>query len=219
MRLIDTIATRLRRPDTCATVPTTDTPNGDSKPQKGGAASILITAAIILAGMIIVAVFREDINRYGVGLMESYGRDKVDIILLLLTALSCSPICLPVWQYVLVGVAMGYGVVHLAVTMAIGAALGSLITYYIGRCFGQTRWVARRFHRAADHPWIRGRSKWYVTAIMFLGTASPIPFDVLYFACGIKKYPALLLFVTCAAARFVRYVYLGYGFDFFTSWM
>jgi len=51
--------------------------------------------------------------------------------------------------------------------------------------------------------------------ILFLGTASPIPCDVFYVACGAKHYPTLLFWVTMVLARFVRYLYLGYGFLYF----
>jgi len=193
-----------------------DTSN--SKRKNGGLTSIIITAGIILAGILIVSIFKEDINKYGVQLIHRYGSEKIDVILLLITAISCSPICLPVWQYVLVGIAMGYAVLRLAMIMALGAAMGSVITYYFGRYFGKSRFISNRFPKAREHPWIHGRSKWYVSLVLFFGTASPIPFDILYFACGIKRYPFLLLFVICASARFVRYLYLGYGFEYFSFW-
>lgn len=190
----------------------------DVEGKNGGLISVLITAGIILAGIIIVAIFREDINGYGIELMHRYGSDRIDIVLFLVTAVSSSPICLPVWQYVLIGIALGYNVVRLAVIMALGSASGSLITYFFGRYFGQTGFVAKRFPGAREHPWVQGRSRLYVTLALFLGTASPIPFDILYFACGIKKYPPLLLFAACASGRIIRYLYLGYGFDFFSAW-
>jgi membrane protein YqaA with SNARE-associated domain len=54
-----------------------------------------------------------------------------------------------------------------------------------------------------------------VTGFLFLGTASPIPCDVFYAACGLKKFPWPLFWATMIGARFIRYWYLGYGFEFF----
>ena len=177
-----------------------------------GLISILITASIIIAGIVIVAIFKEDINDIGLYLIDNYGQRNIDIILFTLTAVSSSPICLPVWQYVLVGTTMGYSVPHLAAVMALGSALGSLVTYYMGRLFGNSRFFTKRFPDAGKHRWVHGRSRLYVTLALFLGTASPIPFDILYFACGIKKYPPWLLYLANTLGRLVRYIYLGYGF-------
>jgi len=192
-------------------------PSPSANKKTGGFTSIAVTVGIIIVGIAIVALFQEDINAFGMELMERYGQERIDLILFLLTAISCSPICLPVWGYVLTGVAMGYDVVHLAAVMALGSGVGSLITYYIGRYFATTKFVQKRFPTAVKHPWIEGRSRKYVTLILFFGTASPIPCDVFYLACGIKRYPALPFFIACIGGRFVRYLYLGYGFDFFSS--
>lgn len=186
-------------------------------PSKGGAVSIVTTAMIVAVGTAIVIFFQQDINRFGMGLIERYGQGSIDLVLFLITVISCSPICLPVWGYAVAGVAMGYNVVHLAVVMSVGSALGSLITYYLGYRFGQSRFVQKRFPKATEHPWIKGRSKWYVTLMLFVGTASPLPFDVLYLACGIKRYPPVIFFVANVGGRFLRYLYLGYGFALFGS--
>jgi membrane protein YqaA with SNARE-associated domain len=85
----------------------------------------------------------------------------------------------------------------------------------IGKYFSNTEWVKNRFPNIHKHPWTHGKSMKYVTLLLFIGTASPIPCDVFYVACGAKKYPTLLFWVTMVAARFVRYMYLGYGFKYF----
>ncbi len=186
--------------------------------KKGGLTSIFITVGIILMGMIVVAVFKDDINGVGEYLMTTYGEKWVDFILFALTAVSSTPLALPIWGYALVGIAMGYHVLRLAAIMAVGSATGSYVTFLLGRYFGNTGWVKRRFPNIHHHPWTHGRSKKYVTALLFLGTASPIPCDVFYVACGAKRYPSLLFWLTMIAARFVRYCYLGYGFKYFHDW-
>ena len=219
VKVNDSITTRLQRDHPEQQPRPLPVSADESSGRSGGLKSLAVTIGIILAGLVLVSVFRDDINAYGIRLMESYGRDKIEIILFLVTMISCSPICLPVWQYTLVGVAMGYSVPRLAAVMALGSAFGSVITYLMGRYFANNQWITRRFPKATNHPWVSGRSKWYVTLILFLGTASPIPFDVLYFACGVKRYPLALFLPACAAGRFVRYLYLGYGVDFFTRWL
>ena len=191
--------------------------DADKAARSSGLISVLVTAGIIVAGIVIVAIFKDDINSFGAYLLERYGRNSIDLILFALTALSSSPLCLPVWQYVLIGTAMGYHVIRLAIVMALGSALGSLITYYMGRYFSNSRFFKKTFPNADRNHWIQGRSKLYVTIALFLGTASPIPFDILYFACGIKKYPAFLLYIVNTGGRLVRYIYLGYGFYYFSG--
>jgi len=181
--------------------------------------SIAITAGIIIMGMIITAIFADKINSFGQGLMQTYGQTWVDVILFLLTAISSTPLAFPIWGYVLVGVAMGYNVIHLAAVMAVGSATGSFVTFLLGRYFGKSAWVKKKFPKLREHPWAKGRSRWMVTLFLFLGTASPLPCDVFYAACGAKRYPPMLFWVTMIAARFVRYIYLGYGFDLFHNLM
>ena len=146
--------------------------------------------------------------------MKAYGRNYVDLVLFGLTAVSCTPLMLPVWGYALVGVALGYDMLRLAVVMAFGAALGSLVTFVLGRFFARQAWVQRRFPRILNHPWSQGRSKKFVTWTLFLGTASPIPCDVFYAACGAKRYPVVTFLAMMLAGRFVRYIYLGFGFKY-----
>jgi membrane protein YqaA with SNARE-associated domain len=184
---------------------------------KSGWMSAGITIGIIVIGLILTAIFQEDLFSAGQSLMEQYGQDQIDIILFLLTAVSSTPLMLPIWGYALVGVAMGYDVVHLSIVMALGSATGSTVTYLLGRYFGQRRWVKRKFPNLQKHPWTHGRSIWMVTLFLFLGTASPIPCDVFYAACGVKRYSIWLFWPTMVAARFVRYCYLAYGFDLFQN--
>ncbi|HUV29998.1 MAG TPA: alkaline phosphatase family protein [Acidobacteriota bacterium] len=187
--------------------------------EKNGLSSVVITIGIILTGLILVGLFKEPINAFGLDLMTRYGQQWVDVILFLVTAVSSTPLALPIWGYAVLGIALGYNIFRLASVMAVGSALGSFVTFSLGRYFADRPWVQKRFPNIRQHPWTRGKSKKYVTLILFLGTASPIPCDVLYVACGAKRFPALLFLVTMVAARFVRYVYLGYGFAYFSKWI
>jgi len=175
---------------------------------------ILLTVGIILLGIILSSIFKEDVLRIGERLLTTYGQGWVDGILFLLTAVSSTPLVFPIWPYAMIGVALGYGILHLALVMALGSATGSLVEFYMGRYFGESAWFKKRFPNIHKHPWTHGRSKWYVTAMLFLGTASPIPCNVFYIACGVKRYSGLLFWVTMVAARLVRYTYLGLGFKY-----
>jgi membrane protein YqaA with SNARE-associated domain len=84
----------------------------------------------------------------------------------------------------------------------------------LGKHYGGSAWIKKRFPNIRKHPWTHGKSRFYVTLMLFLGTASPIPCDVFYVACGVKRYPTVMFWVTMVLARFVRYCYLGYGFKY-----
>jgi membrane protein YqaA with SNARE-associated domain len=182
--------------------------------KKNGMLPIILTIGIILIGIILSSIFKEDVLRIGEHLLTTYGQGWVDLILFLLTAVSSTPLVLPIWPYAQIGVAIGYGIFHLAFVMAIGSATGSLVEFYMGRYFGESRWFMKRFPNIHKHPWTYGRSKWYVTLMLFLGTASPLPCNVFYIAAGAKRYSAILFWVIMVAARLVRYTYLGLGFKY-----
>jgi membrane protein YqaA with SNARE-associated domain len=185
--------------------------------RKGRFTPVLITAAIIISGIIVTGIYRQQISNFGAAVMRDYGQNYVDLVLFGLTAVSCTPLMLPVWGYALVGVALGYGMIRLAVVMAFGAALGSLVTFALGRFFRRHNWVKKRFPQLTNHPWSQGKSRFHVSWILFLGTASPIPCDVFYAACGAKRYPVVLFLAMMVSGRFVRYVYLGFGFKYITG--
>lgn len=185
--------------------------------RRTGWVSAAITAGLIILSVAIASYFKADFLEFGTQLMKDYGQDRVDVILLLATAISSSPLALPIWGYALVGIALGYNVYHLAVVMALGSALGSLVTFLLGRFFGQSDYVRRKFPSVHRHPWAEGRSRLVVSLLLFLGTASPIPCDIFYVACGAKRYPPALFLGNMVLARFVRYVYLGYAFLYFPS--
>lgn len=197
-----------------------NTPLGDtSRESNNRLTSVLATIGIIVAGIILVVLFREPINAFGVDLMIRYGQEWADVILFLLTAVSCTPLVLPVWGYAILGVALGYHVVRLAVVMAFGSALGSLVTFGVGRYFSERPWVKRRFPGIHRHRWTHGKSKKFVAWILFIGASSPIPCDVLSVACGVKRFPPVLFLITIVAGRFVRYLSLGYGYEYFSKYL
>lgn len=188
--------------------------NESQTPKKSGLTSILVTVFIIVCGIVLTAIFNDDIKAVGEYLMTTYGQEWVNGILFLLTAISSSPLMLPVWAYALVGIGLGYDIFQLAVVMALGSATGSLVTFVLGKYFGESKWMRKKFPEINKHPWTNGKSRWYVTLMLFVGTASPLPCDVFYVACGVKRYPTLLFWTTMVAARFVRYCYLGYIFKY-----
>jgi len=212
-------AARPGTPPTSSTEPAPDPAEASTKKNQNKYASLAVTLGIIVTGIILVGMFQTDIHRFGLALMERHGQKGVDLVLFLLCAISSTLLPLPIWGYAAGGVAMGYNVFHLALVMALGAALGSFGTFMMGRYLGRTQFVKNRFPNAGKHPWAEGRSMKAITFFLFLGTASPIPCDVFYVVCGLKRYSALLFYVTVAAARFVRYCYLGYAFKYFYDWL
>ena len=188
-----------------------------SRPSREGLAAIATTAGIIAAGIVVTLIFQDEINEFGLKLMERAGQGTVDVVLFSITAVSGTILMLPIWGYALVGISMGYHVVRLAIVMALGSATGSLTTLLIGRYFSERPFIKRKFPNLKEHPWTADKSRVVVTWILFIGAASPIPIDVVYLACGAKMYPISLFWPVIAAARVVRYLYLGYGFSLMLS--
>lgn len=184
------------------------------RPQKARPAwlgGVAITLLIIVSSTALVALFNDDLEAYGLSLMTRYGQNWIDLILLAVTAVSCTPLVLPVWGYVVLGVTMGYNVYRLAIVMAVGSALGSSVTYLIGRFFAEREWVKKKFPGILTNKWTTGRSRTYVALAIFIGTTSPIPCDILYAAAGAKQFPVWLFYLTTFGGRLIRYTYLGLG--------
>ena len=95
---------------------------------------------------------------------------------------------------------------------------GSTITYFVARYFGKSKFVKQNFPSIENHPWTRGRSIWVVSLILFTGAASPIPFDILYAACGMKRFPILLFAPVLFLAFLIKFAYLFYGYDLIQSY-
>ena len=176
--------------------------------------AFLVTAVLILISIILPLLFREEFLRFGENLLTSYGQERIDLILYVLTVISSSPVALPVWTYAAFGSLLGYESIRLILVMSFGAMTGSSITYLLGRYFGGTGFVRKYFPNVHNHHWTGGRSVWVVSLILFGGAVSPIPFDVMYAACGVKKFPAILFSPILFTAWAIRLSIVVYGFKF-----
>ena len=176
--------------------------------------AVVFTALLVIMSLLIPLYFRDEFFGLGAYFINKYGQDKLDITILIIAAISSTPLALPVWCYAVFGAAMGFSPVRLILVVSMGAALGSSFTYFLGRFFGNTKIVRKKFPNLERHPWTSGRSALIVSILTFLGTASPFPIDVVYAACGLKKYPFFLFWPIAFVARVVKYTYLVYGFKY-----
>ncbi len=187
--------------------------------KKSNIAILITTLSVMLTSMIFAGIYKDEIGLFGVELINLYGQNWVDCILFVLTAISSTPLMLPIWVYALAGASLGLNLIRLAVVMGLGSATGTLVTFWLGRYFGDSNWVKKRFPNFHNHPWTTQKSKKYITLILFLGNASLIPCDVFYAACGFKRFPVALFFISTAAGRFVRYTYLCYLYSYFGEYI
>lgn len=176
--------------------------------------AFLVTAALLVISIIVPLLFREHMLRLGESLMTSYGQERIDLILYAVTVVSSSPVALPVWTYAAFGSLLGYESMRLVLVMSLGAMTGSSITYFLGRFFAGTGIVRKYFPNVQNHPWTKGRSVWVVSLILFGGAVSPIPFDVMYAACGVKRYPVALFSPILFTAWAIKLSVVVYGFKF-----
>jgi len=180
--------------------------------------TFIITVFMIITSIVLPLLYREEIISFGQTLLLSYGQERIDFILYLITAVSSTPLALPVWIYAVLGSMLGYEPLGLILVMGLGSMTGSTITYFIARYFGKSKFIRRNFPNIENHPWTRGRSIWVVSLILFTGAASPIPFDILYAACGMKRFPILLFAPVLFLAFLIKYAYLFYGYDLIQSY-
>ncbi len=163
--------------------------------------AVAVTFVMVLASSGVSVLFGERLLDFGENILTSYGRTNTDIMLYIVTAVSSSPLTLPVSAYAVVGTLLGYEPGRLITLIALGAVTGSSVSYLLGRCFGDTPFVRRRFPEIGSRRWTRGRSLRVVSLILLGGAMSPVPVHPMYAACGMMRYPAAL---------FVLIVFLGW---------
>lgn len=179
--------------------------------------TVLFALIVIITSIVLPFIFKEEIVNIGKTLLLTYGQDRIDIVLYLITTVSSTPIALPVWIYAILGSMLGFEPIRLIIIMGLGSMSGSTITYFIARYFGKSKFIKKNFPNLENHPWTEGRSFWVISLILFAGAASPIPFDILYAACGLKRYPILLFAPIVFIAFTIKFAYLFYGYDFIQS--
>ncbi|MCZ6527338.1 MAG: hypothetical protein O6702_01210, partial [Candidatus Dadabacteria bacterium] len=104
-----------------------------------------ITVLMIIISIVLPLVFREEIISFGQTLLLSYGQERIDFILYLITTVSSTPLALPAWIYAVLGSMLGYEPLRLILVMGLGSMTGSIITYFIARYFGKSKFIRRNF--------------------------------------------------------------------------
>jgi len=175
------------------------------------------TVFMIITSIVLPLMFREQIVAVGHSLLLTYGQDRIEIVLYLITTISSTPLALPVWIYAILGSMLGYEPIRLIIVMGLGSMSGSIITFFIARYFGKSKFITRNFPNIQNHRWTEGRSRWLIGLILFVGAASPIPFDIMYVACGMKRYPILLFAPIVLISFTIKFTYLFYGYELVQS--
>lgn len=176
-------------------------------------------ALVILTSIVVPLLFQEEIISLGQDLLIRYGQDRIDLILYLITTISSTPLALPVWIYAVLGAMLGFEPARLIIVMGLGSMSGSIITYFVARYFGKSRFIKKNFPNIENHPWTHGRSKRVISVILFLGAASPIPFDIMYAACGMKRFPIALFAPITFISFSIKFTYLFYGYDLIKNYI
>jgi membrane protein YqaA with SNARE-associated domain len=178
---------------------------------------LLAAFLMLLASLAVSALFGEQFLDLGESLLTSYGQRNTDIILYLITAVSSSPLPLPVSSYAVFGTLLGYEPGRLISLIALGAVTGSSVSYLLGRCFGKTQFVRRKFPEVENHSWTKGRSLKVVSLILLGGALSPLPAHPMFAACGMMRYPAVLFIPIVFLAWWIRIGVVVVGIKFISD--
>ncbi len=175
--------------------------------------SVFFVILVIATSIVLPIIFREEIVEIGRGLLLTYGQGRIDIILYIITTISSTPVSFPVWIYAVLGSMLGFEPLRIIIVMGLGSMSGSTITYFIARYFGKSRFITKNFPNIEKHPWTEGKSFRVISLILFLGAASPVPFDILYAACGLKRYPVTLFAPIVFVSFSIKFAYLFFGYE------
>ncbi len=181
--------------------------------------TFVFAVLVVLTSIVVPMIFRDQIVSVGHALLLRYGQERIDIILYLITSVSSTPLALPVWIYAILGAMLGYEPIRLIIVMGLGSMTGSSTTYLLCRYFGKSRFIKKNFPNIERHPWTEGRSKRVISVILFFGAASPIPFDIMYAACGLKRFPITLFLPITFISFCIKFAYLFYGYDLIQSYL
>ena len=181
--------------------------------------TFVFAVLVIVTSIVLPLIFRNQIVSFGQELLLNYGQERIDFILYFITTISSTPIALPVWIYAILGAMLGFEPLRLIIVMALGSMTGSTITYYIARYFGKSKFIQKNFPNVENHPWTKGRSVWVVGLILLGGAASPIPFDIMYAACGMKRFPIYIFIPIVLISFCFKFAYLFYGYDLIQSYL
>lgn len=155
--------------------------------------------------MIIPLVCRDEIVIAGEYLLNRFGRKWFDSMLFMISAISSTPLAFPVWSYVVYGTIIGYETLRIVIIVSAGSTCGSYLTFIAGKHFSDTSVFKDWFPALSKGHWSAGRSVWYLSLILFTGTVLPLPIDVVYAVCGMKRYPDLLFFAIVFTGKVVTY--------------
>ena len=118
-------------------------------------------------------------------------------------------------EAVMVGLqAAGLDPIFLIVYGTIGNVLGSMFNYTIGR-LGKMEWIEKYLHVKKEdldkaHRFMAGRGAW-----MGLLSVIPVVGDVITVALGLMRANVVIVVISVAISKLLRYVLLVYGASFF----
>lgn len=171
------------------------------------------TAAIVVITVVFPLFYRDQILSAGKYLFDICGKDWFDLVVFMVSAVSSTPLAFPVWTYAVYGTVMGYDPYRIIILVSAGSTCGSYVTYIFGKYFGDTTFVKRKFPLLKDHPWSEGESIWFISLLLFGGTVLPLPVDIVYALCGMKRYPNYLFFLLVFTAKVITYYLIVSGWD------
>jgi len=103
----------------------------------------------------------------------------------------------------------------MGIISAIGAALGKVAVYYIGR--GSRRLLNEKEHK--DLEFARLIMEKYGMIAIFLFAASPSPDDALYIPLGMMSYNILKFFISCLLGKILLTLVVSFGGHYSIGWM
>jgi membrane protein DedA with SNARE-associated domain len=105
--------------------------------------------------------------------------------------------------------------ITMGIISAIGAALGKVAVYYIGR--GSRKLLDEKEHKDLEFARLI-MEKYGVTAI-FLFAATPSPDDALYIPLGMMNYNILKFFISCLLGKILMTLVVSFGGHYSVGWM
>lgn len=172
---------------------------------------------MMVTSSVISILYGERFLSIGGKLLTRYGQSYTDVMLYTLSAVSTSPLTLPVSEYAVLGTLLGFEPLRLITLMALGAMTGSSVSYLLGRFFGNMSFVRRRFQEVQDRKWTRRGSLRKLSLILVGGALSPIPVHPFYAACGMMRYPIELFTLILFFGWWVRIGIIVLGIKFISQ--
>lgn len=147
----------------------------------------------------------ESLMEFGQELVSDFGLPGLFVVMVI----GSSPIPIPVELFVLGVLSLGAPPIPTALFAGIGATLGGLISYYLGKTIIRILKAETKYKNQMEKS--KGWLDRYGIFAVFIFALTPLPYDAMAILCGGIKMELKYFILATFSGRIIRYSFLVYA--------